>query len=68
MSVYVMALACEVLSTNVCLLVLLLLLLQAALPHLKEGASIINTSSVTAYKGSPGLVDYSSTKGAQVGP
>ncbi|KAF6260868.1 short-chain dehydrogenase/reductase SDR [Scenedesmus sp. NREL 46B-D3] len=39
---------------------------QAALPHLKEGASIINTSSVTAYKGSPGLVDYSSTKGAQI--
>jgi NAD(P)-dependent dehydrogenase (short-subunit alcohol dehydrogenase family) len=44
----------------------LLLLLQAALPHMKEGASIINTSSVTAYKGSPGLIDYSSTKGAQV--
>lgn len=43
------------------------LLLQAALPHMKEGASIINTSSVTAYKGSPKLVDYSATKGAQVG-
>lgn len=42
------------------------LLLQAALPHLKEGASIINTSSVTAFKGSPSLLDYSSTKGAQV--
>jgi NAD(P)-dependent dehydrogenase (short-subunit alcohol dehydrogenase family) len=41
--------------------------LQAALPHLKEGASIINTSSVTAFKGSPSLLDYSSTKGAQVG-
>jgi hypothetical protein len=40
--------------------------LQAALPHLKEGASIINTSSVTAFKGSPSLLDYSSTKGAQV--
>jgi NAD(P)-dependent dehydrogenase (short-subunit alcohol dehydrogenase family) len=39
---------------------------QAALPHLKEGASIINTSSVTAYKGKPTLVDYSSTKGAQI--
>uniref|UniRef100_A0A383VGB4 Uncharacterized protein n=1 Tax=Tetradesmus obliquus TaxID=3088 RepID=A0A383VGB4_TETOB len=39
---------------------------QAALPHMKEGASIINTSSVTAYKGSPKLVDYSATKGAQV--
>jgi short-subunit dehydrogenase len=47
-------------------LLLLLLLLQAALPHMKEGSSIINTSSVTAYKGSPSLIDYSSTKGAQV--
>jgi NAD(P)-dependent dehydrogenase (short-subunit alcohol dehydrogenase family) len=45
---------------------LLLLLRQAALPHMKEGSSIINTSSVTAYKGSPKLVDYSATKGAQV--
>ena len=39
---------------------------QAALPHLAEGASIINTTSVTAYKGSPNLLDYSSTKGAIV--
>jgi NAD(P)-dependent dehydrogenase (short-subunit alcohol dehydrogenase family) len=39
---------------------------QAALPHLTEGASIINTTSVTAYKGSPQLLDYSSTKGAIV--
>lgn len=39
-------------------------LVQAALPHLKEGASIINTSSVTAYRGNPELLDYSSTKGA----
>jgi len=37
-----------------------------ALPHLKRGSSIINTTSVTAYKGSAGLVDYSSTKGAIV--
>jgi NAD(P)-dependent dehydrogenase (short-subunit alcohol dehydrogenase family) len=37
---------------------------QAAMPHLKEGASIINTTSVTAYRGSPELLDYSSTKGA----
>jgi NAD(P)-dependent dehydrogenase (short-subunit alcohol dehydrogenase family) len=39
---------------------------QAALPHLGEGSSIINTTSVTAYKGSPQLLDYSSTKGAIV--
>lgn len=40
---------------------------QAALPHLGQGASIINTTSVTAYKGNPMLIDYSSTKGAIVG-
>lgn len=39
---------------------------QAALPYLKENDSIINTSSVTAYRGSEHLVDYSSTKGAIV--
>ena len=39
---------------------------KAALKHLKEGASIINTASVTAYKGNPVLLDYSSTKGAIV--
>jgi NAD(P)-dependent dehydrogenase (short-subunit alcohol dehydrogenase family) len=37
-----------------------------ALPHLKEGDCIINTSSVTAYRGSEHLVDYASTKGAIV--
>lgn len=37
---------------------------KCALPHLKEGASIINTSSITAYKGDELLIDYSSTKGA----
>lgn len=39
---------------------------KAALPHLKAGSSIINTASVTAYRGSPDLLDYSSTKGAVV--
>ncbi|MFP5246966.1 MAG: SDR family oxidoreductase [Thermoanaerobaculia bacterium] len=39
-------------------------MVQAALPHLKEGAAIINTGSVTAMKGNPGLLDYSATKGA----
>jgi NAD(P)-dependent dehydrogenase (short-subunit alcohol dehydrogenase family) len=41
-------------------------LVKAALPHLGEGDSIINTTSVTAYRGSPGLLDYSATKGAIV--
>ena len=37
---------------------------QAALPHLEEGSSIINTTSITAFQGNPTLIDYSSTKGA----
>jgi NAD(P)-dependent dehydrogenase (short-subunit alcohol dehydrogenase family) len=41
-------------------------LTKAALRHLKEGGAIINTTSVTAYKGNPQLIDYSSTKGAIV--
>lgn len=42
------------------------LLTRAALPHLQNAAAIVNTTSVTAYRGSPGLIDYSATKGAIV--
>jgi NAD(P)-dependent dehydrogenase (short-subunit alcohol dehydrogenase family) len=41
-------------------------MVQAAMPHLKKGAAIINTTSVTAYRGSGDLLDYSATKGAIV--
>jgi NAD(P)-dependent dehydrogenase (short-subunit alcohol dehydrogenase family) len=41
-------------------------LTKAALKHLKGGDAIVNTTSVTAYRGSPELLDYSSTKGAIV--
>jgi NAD(P)-dependent dehydrogenase (short-subunit alcohol dehydrogenase family) len=41
-------------------------LTKAALPHLGKKSTIINTTSVTAYKGHPTLLDYSSTKGAIV--
>jgi len=37
-----------------------------ALPHLDEGASVINTASITAYEGHKTLLDYSATKGAIV--
>jgi NAD(P)-dependent dehydrogenase (short-subunit alcohol dehydrogenase family) len=42
-------------------------LTRAALPHLKKGSAIVNCTSETTYKGSPGLLDYSSTKGAILG-
>lgn len=39
-------------------------MVQAALPHLKSGACIINTTSVNSYKGNDCLIDYSASKGA----
>lgn len=39
-------------------------LTRAALPHMKQGSTIINTSSITAFQGNETLIDYSSTKGA----
>lgn len=39
---------------------------KAALPHLEAGSAIVNTTSVTAYRGSKGLLDYSATRGAIV--
>lgn len=39
-------------------------LTRSALPHMKENSVIINTSSITAYKGNATLLDYSATKGA----
>ncbi len=41
-------------------------MIKAALPFIKKGEVIINTTSVTAYKGSEHLIDYSATKGAIV--
>ena len=41
-------------------------LTKTAMRYLREGSVIINTTSVTAYKGNPQLLDYSSTKGAIV--
>ncbi len=51
----------ETFSTNI---FSMFYLTQAALPHMSKGDAIINTSSVTAYRGSPHLIDYSATKGA----
>lgn len=39
-------------------------MVKACLPHMKEGTAIVNTSSVTAYKGNGTLIDYSASKGA----
>jgi NAD(P)-dependent dehydrogenase (short-subunit alcohol dehydrogenase family) len=51
----------ETFSTNI---YSMFYLTQAALPHMSKGDTIVNTSSVTAYRGSPDLIDYSATKGA----
>lgn len=39
---------------------------REALPHMQEGSAIVSITSVTAYRGSPTLLDYSATKGAIV--
>jgi len=39
-------------------------LTKSCLPHMKSGSTIVNTSSITAYKGNDVLIDYSATKGA----
>jgi len=41
-------------------------LTKAALPHMKQGSSIVNAASLTAYEGNEQLIDYSATKGAIV--
>ncbi|WP_276166100.1 SDR family oxidoreductase [Zobellia alginiliquefaciens] len=48
-------------DTNI---VAMIYLTQQVYPHLREGARIINTTSITSYRGNKVLVDYSSTKGA----
>jgi NAD(P)-dependent dehydrogenase (short-subunit alcohol dehydrogenase family) len=42
------------------------LFVQSALPHMREGGCIVNTTSITAYRGSSHLLDYSASKGAIV--
>lgn len=51
----------ETFETNI---ISMILLTQEVYPHLEAGDTIINSTSVTAFKGSPVFIDYSSTKGA----
>jgi len=44
----------------------MIVLTKYALPHMKRGSCILNSTSVTAYKGSPAMIDYCTTKGAIV--
>jgi NAD(P)-dependent dehydrogenase (short-subunit alcohol dehydrogenase family) len=53
----------RVLKTN---LYAMFWLSKAGIPHMRPGASIINTTSIEAYQPEPGLLDYASTKGAIV--
>jgi len=53
----------ETFETNI---IAMIRMTRLAMPHLKKGARIINTTSVTAYRGSNHLLDYSATKGAIV--
>lgn len=52
---------CQTYATNV---FAMFWITKAAVPHMPEGASIINTTSIQSYQPSPGLLDYASTKGA----
>ncbi|KAJ9120192.1 hypothetical protein QFC22_003092 [Naganishia vaughanmartiniae] len=45
-------------------IVAMIAMAKYAVPHMKRGSTIVNSTSVTAFKGSPAMVDYSSTKGA----
>ncbi|PKY06461.1 oxidoreductase [Aspergillus campestris IBT 28561] len=56
----------KVQETFQCNVLQMMAVTKFALPHMSNGDSIINSSSVTAFRGSSGMVDYSSTKGAIV--
>ncbi len=47
-------------------IVAMLNIVRRALPHMKEGSTIINTSSIQAYQPTPSILDYATTKGAIV--